>query len=178
MADRKTQDHGQHDGSGDPAVQKSVVRKGKHCEKHTAKNIGAFPRKPIGENAKKRNGEEFDRGSHAHRSEHQPLLDVEYNLAIGEDISAEKIKTRILTEAGPGHKQNFTPMTADRLSDRCAGQLVLLFELSKERRFEDSYPDQQADHDQQTAEIERHAPAPGKEFGVGDTGAAKLQHPR
>src|SRR5437660_750293 len=104
MADRKTQDHGQHDVGGDPAVQKRVVRKGKQCKEHTAKDIGAFPRKPVGENAKEWNGEEFDRGGHAHGSEHQPLLDVEYNLAIGEDISTEKIKTRILTEPTPGRE--------------------------------------------------------------------------
>src|SRR5437899_7533870 len=98
MADCKTQDDGHHDASGNPAVQKSVIRKGKQRKEHTAKDVGAFPRKPVGENTKERNGEEFDRGSQTHRAEHQSLIGAENDLPVGKHIRAEKIKTGILTE--------------------------------------------------------------------------------
>src|SRR5436853_7252158 len=84
--------------------------------------------------------------------------------SIREYESGEDIERRLLSHAGEGGKDDLLGVALDDFYNRCALDPLLGKQLCEHRRLKNTEPNIEADQNENEAQKERHAPAPGQEL--------------
>jgi hypothetical protein len=105
----------------------------------------------------------LDPGSQTDGAEDHLRGDLEHNLVVIDNVGGEEVETRLFGNACPGGQHDLVQVLAEDFGHRRASDLADLLELEEQRRFQDTDADKQPDEDQQSAQKEGNAPAPGEE---------------
>src|SRR5262249_59928333 len=120
-----------------------------------------------GQMAEEGEREEGQAGRRQHRREQEVTRDVQGADAVGEDEGGEDVERRLFGHAGEGGKYDLLRVALDHFQYRRALDLALGQQFREHRRLENAEPDIESDHDQDEAQEERYAPAPGEELLAG-----------
>src|SRR5262245_10693224 len=150
-----------------PVFSKPKIDEPEHAGHERADHVHVLASDAVREMAEEWYAEERQNGRHQHRGEQEVARDLQVLDAVGEDEGGEDVERRLFGHAGEGGKYDLLRVALDHFQYRRALDLALGQQFGEHRRLENAEPDIESDHDQDEAQEERYAPAPGEELLAG-----------
>lgn len=150
------------------------VREGENRHQHAANQVPAAVSETVREVTKEWNGDHLQNRANRDGVKDKRLIQGQLLQAVGDGKGCKEIEGRLLDEAGARAQQDFGCAVAEGLNKWSLGFTLLLFELREKWGLQHAQADIEANDDQERADEEGDAPAPGEEIlpsgGLHDVG--------
>src|SRR5262249_2577221 len=159
-------DRQENDGCN-AGVQQAEIDETEHAGHDRADHVHVLASDAVGEMAEEWYAEERQNGGCKDGGEQEVTRDGQAADPVGEDEGSEDVERRLFTHAGEGGKYDLLRVALDHFQYRRALDLALGQQFGEDRRLENAEPDIKPDPDEDEAQEERYAPAPGEELLAG-----------